>query len=487
MQIIRERDERVSVFRDFLELLDFSDWEINSILPDWEQACSSLQLTEEDVRFATDEWLPKHWDLSLHGVRMCIGAYVRELIELSKLPEYRTRGDKILYCSMPSHPACVYANKISGGSILHISFPDYLLTTVLSAFFHKHTVLSDGDAPCMNPLCGHCGMNSLHADARYKGLIAEPTVVWNWGLYCNEGPKTDEMMDGISGSHWNYVLSTMPKDYDSNIPEAEDSFRVNYLKKQLEEGQKRVSEYTGINVTEADVLAAEEQYLKYLDKVEVLTDIVCKTDPQPITGNELTIFSAPTLLAFDNGFKYLESAIDVLIGEVENRVSRSEGPLPKGAPRLACQFVPFCVPWVSTAFLESGVNLTFNTFFSLSSMQRKYFDKSDIYRSIAQQWFVTPSAVNMRNEADLVTEMLRRYPADGVLYGFFSFDRWIGGLEKTLIRVVEQQTGIPHYYLEGEFWDDDRYSLADRITRIQNISYTVKINHMMNGAYYAKK
>ena len=477
----------MSVYKDFLRLLDFSEDEMEHILPDWEQACKSLGLNESDVRFATDEWLPKHWDLSLHGVRMCIGAYVRELIELSKLSEYKARGDKILYCSMQSHPACVYANKISGGDGLHISFPDYLLTTVLSAFFHKHTVLADGDTPCMNPLCGHCGMNSLHADARYKGLIVEPTVVWNWGLYCNEGPKTDEMMDGISGSHWNYVLSTIPKDYNSSIPEAEDSFRVSYLKKQLEEGQRRVSEYTGIVVTESDVLEAEEQYLRYLDKVEKLTDLVCTADPQPITGNELTIFSAPTLLAFDNGFKHLETAIDVLTDEVERRVSRSEGPLPKGSPRLACQFVPFCVPWVSAAFKENGVNLTFNTFFSLASMQRKYFDKDDVYRSIAQQWFVTPSAVNMMNEANLVTEMLRRYPADGVLYGFFSFDRWIGGLEKTLIRVVEQQTGIPHYYLEGEFWDDVRYSLSDRLTRIQNIAYTAKINHMMNGAGHAKK
>lgn len=477
----------MSVYKDFLRLLDFSEDETEHILPDWEQACKSLGLNESDVRFAAYEWLPKHWDLSLRGVRMCIGAYVRELIELSKLPEYKARGDKILYCSMPSHPACVYANKISGGDRLHISFPDYLLTTVLSAFFHKHTVLADGDTPCMNPLCGHCGMNSLHADARYKGLIVEPTVVWNWGLYCNEGPKTDEMMDGISGSHWNYVLSTIPKDYDSSIPEAEDSFRVNYLKKQLKEGQKRVSEYTDIAVTESNVLAAEEQYLRYLDKVEKLTDIVCTTDPQPITGNELTIFSAPTQLSFDNGFKYLGEAIDVLITEVEDRVSRSVGPLPENSPRLACQFVPFCVPWVSTAFKENGVHLTFNTFFSHATMQRKYFDKSDLYRSVAQQWLVIPSAVNMRNEANLVTEMLRRYPTDGVLYGFFSFDRWIGGLEKTLIRVVEQQTGIPHYYLEGEFWDDERYGLADRLTRIQNIAYTVKINHMMNGAGYAKK
>ena len=477
----------MSIYRDFLELLDFSGEEIDRVLPDWEQACKLLGLTEENVSFSTNEWLPRHWDLSLHGVRMCIGAYVRELIELSKLSEYKARGDKILYCSMPSHPACVYANKISGGDGLHIFFPDYLLATVLKAFFHKHTVLSSGDAPCMNPFCGHCGMKSLHADARYKGLIVEPTVVWNWGLYCNEGPKTDEMMDCINGSHWNYVLSTIPKDYDSRIPEAEDGFQVNYLKKQLEEGQRLVSEYTGIPVTEEHVIEAEEQYLSYMDKVEELTDLVCLSDPQPISGNELTIFYAPMSISFNTGFRYLEEAAVLLIAEVKNRVAQGRGPLPKGAPRLACQFTPFSVPWICTAFLEAGINLSINTFLSPSSMQRKYYDRTDIYKSVAQQWFTIPSAVHMQEEARLVENILSKYTVDGVLYGFFSFDRWIGALEKTLIQIIEKHTAIPYYYLESEFWGDAQCCQADSLTRIQNIAYTVKINHMMNGAGHAKR
>ena len=56
-----------------------------------------------------------------------------------------------------------------------------------------------------------------------------------------------------------------------------------------------------------------------------------------------------------------------------------------------------------------------------------------------------------------------------------------------MIRAVENETGIPHYYLEGDFWGEGRYSFEDRLTRIQNIAYTVKINHMMSGAGHAKK
>lgn len=477
----------MTIYEEFLRLLDFSDEEMPVQLPLWENACRLLGLNAKDVKFAAREWIPTYWDLSLHGVRKCIGAYVRELIEMTRLSEYKASGAKILYGNVPSHPACMYANKIAGGDNIHISHPDYLMATVLNAFFHKTTVLSGNDSSCMNPLCHHCGMNRLRADARYKGLIVSPTVVWNWGLYCNEAHKTEELIKNMDQEEWNYVLSTIPKDYRSDIPESEDEQRVNYLAKQLMEGQKQVSAYTGIEVQDIHVIQAMEEYLNYIDKVEELTNLVLLADPQPITGNELTIFGAPTQMAFNAGFSLLTEAIDIMIQEVKERIAKKEGLLPMGAPRLACQFVPFCVPWVNKAFNENGINLSINTFFAPASKQKQYFDKNRIYQSVAQQWFSNPSAVNMRNEIDLVCEILTSYPLDGVLYGFFSFDRWIGGLQKTMVKIVEEKTGIPHYYLEGDFWSDDKYSLENRITRIQNIAYSIKINHMVSGWKYAKK
>jgi len=229
------------------------------------------------------------------------------------------------------------------------------------------------------------------------------------------------------------------------------------------------------------MIEAMERYLSYLQKVEQLTDLVTSADPQPITGNELTIFCVPVQIAFDTGLGYLNEAIDCMMEDVRERMRKGAGALPKHAPRLACHFVPFSVPWINQAFLDNGVNLSINTFFALASRQRLYFDRTDIYRSIAQQWLSNPSAVNMRNEVELVREILEKYPQDGVLYGFFDFGCWIGSLEKTMIKIVEEKTGIPHYYFEGEFWNDERYGKADRMTRIQNIAYRVKINHMIRG------
>lgn len=477
----------MTVYESFLRLLDFDEEELGKQLPYWRSACRKAGITEQDLRYAMTEWLPHYWDLNLRGIRKCIGAYFREFIETFRLAEYKSNGAKLLYYDMPSHPVCFYANKLSGGENLHISYPDYIVATVFNAFLNKKTASGSAEADRRSLLCHQCGMNRGKADMRYRSFIEDPAVLWSWGLYCDEGYKTEELIENLDGRRWPTVLTTIPKDASCGVPEAEDNWRTEYLAAQLREGQRQVSAYTGVPVPERALAEACEGYLAYVQKVERLTELVSGADPQPITGNELTLFYIPIQIALDTGLGYVDEAIDLMTAEVRDRISRGEGPLPKNAPRLACHFVPFSVPWINKAFIDNGVNLSINTFFATAERLTACFDQEDLYRSIARQWLSNPSAVNMRSEVELVCEILKKYPQDGVLYGFFAFDCWIGSLQKTMIRLVEERTHIPHFYLESEFWSSDQYSLEDRLTRIQNIAYKLKINHMLSGWSNAKK
>lgn len=480
-----QEEIRMNAYEKFLRLVEFSDEEMSVQLPLWENACKMLDLTESDMLFAADEWLPTYWDMSLQGVRKCIGAYIRELIELTRLSEYQRNGAKIIYYNMPSHPACIYANKYAGD--VHISYPDYVVSTVFHAFFHKDLTESDKDTPRGSPLCYQCGMNKVKINRRLRNIIVKPTVLWNWGLYCDEAYKIEELVDSIEERDWNCVFTTCPQDSALDIPENEDHDRVQHLAWEIEDSQKKISDFTKIPVSEEHLIKATEAYLAYLLKVEHLIDMVALSDPQPITGNDLTIFQVPSQIAFDTGLDYLNDAIDIMLEEVHKRITKGEGILPKHSPRLACHFVPFSVPWINKAFIDSGINLSINTFFALASKQIAYFDREKIYESIARQWLSNPSAVNLESEAALVCEILEKYPQDGVLYGFFDFGCWIGSLKKTLIKIVENRTGIPHYYFESEFWNDERFSLNDRITYIKSIAYSLKINRMVNGWNDGKK
>ena len=66
--------------RRFLELLGWQGAELEAFLPEWMNAAEFLRLSDADVDFAVDEWLPQYWDMSLEGTRKCIAAVIREAV-----------------------------------------------------------------------------------------------------------------------------------------------------------------------------------------------------------------------------------------------------------------------------------------------------------------------------------------------------------------------------------------------------------------------
>ena len=58
----------------FLELMGFEGEELDAIMPDWLYTVEHLGLTDEDVRFSVEEWIPSKWDVQYKGVRLMLGA-----------------------------------------------------------------------------------------------------------------------------------------------------------------------------------------------------------------------------------------------------------------------------------------------------------------------------------------------------------------------------------------------------------------------------
>ena len=474
--MLRADDISVKLLRTF----GFDDAEIEAGLDDWKDGCQRFGINDEDVRFAVEEYIPEYWDLTLRGVRLCIGAYLREVIEMFRMRKYLERGDKVIYCNMPVHPACVYANKVAGGDHLHISQPDFLIASILDPLFNRSFSTRLEPVSCMNGDCMHCEMNRYRIEAQMSGMLPSPNVTWNWGLICNEGPKSEEYLAIMDNNHeWNYVLTSLPHDTILGSKESENDHRAEYLAEHFRQSQAELSEYTGVTVGNDHVREALDMYIQYISKIEELTDLVCGTDPQPISCNDFTLFCALQHTAFNSGMSHFDKALDVLLDEVHDRVGQGYGVLPAGSPKVACHFTPYCIPWLEKIFRDNGINLSYSLYFAPASEQKKY-QGDDVYLTIARQWLTNPSTVNMGDEVALVTSMLEKHPVDGVLYGFFSFDRWIGSIQKTMVRIIEERTGIHHYYLEGNFWNDARYTRGERLSRIENICYHIKINKLMS-------
>lgn len=465
------------VHRKFLRLLGWEGERLEAFLPDWLKTAEFLGLSDGDVKNAVMKWLPQYWDMSLLSVRKMIAACIREAVALAKIEQYMHEGKKVLYSNNTSSFVCIYANKLAGGEQLHVAYPDFIMSSIWQAFFGKTSGQVFGGS-CFNSSCNHCALNCTRASIRSEGHIPEPSVTWNWGLHCDEAPKTEELIECLNNrADGTYVLSTIPHDAVLGEVEADNDQRVAYLAKKIRDGQRQISKITGIEVTEKNMRDAMDAYMAYMRRVERLTDLVVNADPQPISGIELALFSMCMQVCFDTGMDYINDALDTAIEEVEERIRLGVGTLPKGAPRLACHFAPLNVPWIDLAFRENGVNLSLGRAFPLASwMEERLKGDKDLYMAVARQCLMCPDAVNMKNEAAIIIKLFNHYSFDGALFGFYDFDRWIGALHKTMIRLVEEGTGIPHYYLQGEFWDNNKYSFDDRISIIRSICNCLKIS-----------
>ena len=465
----------------FLEMLGWEGEELNRFLPDWKKAAAIMGLSDADVAFAVEQWIPAYWDLSLNGVKKFIAACIRGVVEIARGGDYLARGDKLIYMNMPAAPVSGYANVVASGGRVHVFYPAYLMINVLTAFFNKYVnkVEEKGESSSLRSPCANCALNRFRMKTGLAGAMPPPTVNWSWGLRCSEAPKIDEMMQCLCSSDAPNVYVVLPHDVPSGEVEADDRARVDLLAGKLRLAQSEVSGITGVTVTDADVRAAAEGYMQYMDKVQTLTDLVMNADCLPISGGELALFGlcVETCLCIDKS--YVLDALDTIIAEVRERIDRGEGFGSRVAPRLACHFNPLCAPWLDKAFRDNGVCLVQGKLFPFADKFRGYLEQEeDVYKAVARIILSVPSVMNMLDEARINAELVTRYPVDGALYGFYSSDSWVGALQKTMVKVIEAETGVPHFYIEGNLWDLNGEAYETRLAIVRSICNYLKISNI---------
>lgn len=474
-----------NIFYRFLKTLDFTYNELDILTEDFQFAINKIGLTEDDIKYAMNIWIPANWDITLKGVRMCIGAYIREFIQINKIKEYRAKGVKIVYGISPSHSSLFRAIKLSDENNIFVSYPDFLYSIVIGGFFNRIDLLNNNDDR-LSVRCRHCTLNRIRIDSSIKEIIPKPDIIWSWGFYCDEAPKTEELINIMLGNNWNYIISRMPHDVPNGNEEDKNKDRVEYLAEQFRDAHREISKITGIEVNNKNMYDALIENSKYTKKLDELTRLVCNTDPQPMGGNELALFGTTNSMTFNTGYIFFEKALDTILEEIKLKISQKIGILPVGSPKLGCHFTPICVPWVERTFLENGVSISFSSNLSFSKINFQPFDYYDPYKMAAQVWLRIASSVNSGYQIKLISEMIKEYDIDGMLYGFFTFDRWLGSNQNMILKRIEKETGVHHFYIEGDFWDDTNFKKAERKGRIESISYFLKTRKLMTSKVYAE-
>ena len=459
----------------FLRLAGFEENEIPEYLAEWCKASERLGLKEEDVAYATEEWIPAHFELKLEGVRKLLGCLAKEIVDLTKAKEYKEKGTKIVYGIMPAITHYYYALKLSAPDRIYVSFPDYFLTVFMNGLFHKlNPYLEEAEKAGIPYGCRHCALNKTRYAARRLDIIPSPDVNWIWGFVCDEGPKTDEFIQLYHDPKWKTYITRIPHDQPLGTVEDEAIDRVEYLASQMKDGFEFVQKVTGIEVADDKIKEVTDAWQRYYNKLGELYRLLA-SDPQPLSGEIGGLFFLPLTAPFNTGFEPMESALDITLQEIKQRVANKEGMLPQGAPKLMAFIMPITLPWIPKMFEQNGVGLTYGDIYLPSKKQLMPPRFDDPFMAAAETWLKRSSTINTGYRAQLICEKMETYGIDGVVFGFFDFDRWVGSDHRLLARMVEERTKKPVFYIEGDIWDDRDYSPEALRTRIESICEIVKM------------
>ncbi|MEM1514945.1 MAG: 2-hydroxyacyl-CoA dehydratase family protein [Candidatus Bathyarchaeia archaeon] len=450
------------------------DEELDEILPKWKLAAKKLGLTEEDIKYAMNVWIPRNFDIKSEGVRKTIGAYLAEVVDLMMADEYKRKGCKLVYGVLPAHPPFYRALKFTDPTI-QTYFPDAALTQFLGPFLHKiYPFLEEAEAHGMRYGCRHCALNKVRYAALRRGLIPMPDVSWIWGFVCDQAPKSDEFIKEIWNEKYPTIFSRIPHDQPAHKTEHEDEERVKYLASIMREGYEETCKRLGIDMDEKAIKDAFNERTSYLLKYSELATLEA-SDPPPVDGNIFSVFLANTFsIVFNTGYKYFNPALDATLKEAKERVKRGEGIVPKGSPRGMAWFLPAFNPFIARMFWENGVALVFGEGLlpSKADLQPpKFKDPFEMNAEALLKWSLV---VNWGRKADLAIEKLETYRLDFMIWGFLDFDRWLGSDHRLCARYVEEKTGKPCFYIEGDIWEDRDYSEEVLRTRIETICEIIK-------------
>jgi len=464
-----------ATYEKFLRLTGFEENEMAEYLPEWRKASEKLGLTEDDIKFATETWLPSHFEIKLEGSRKLLGCFIKEAIELTKANEYKEKGVKVVYGILPAINHYYYALKRTAPDKVYVSFPDIFLVNIMNGLFHKlNPYLVEAEKAGIPYGCRHCALNKSRHAMRKLGLIPSPDISWIWGFICDEGPKTDEFIRLYSDPDWKTYITRLPHDQPLGTVEDEVDERVEYLAAQMRDGFEFVQKEIGIKVSDEKIMEVAEIWQRYANKMAELNQLQA-SDPQPLGGVENSFFSEALGRPFNIGIEPIEAALDITIQEVKQRVANKEGILPLGAPKLMSYFIPNSIPWTVKMFEKSGVGLTYMEALMPSKKQLEPPRFEDPFMAAAETWLKQSFVVNVGYKAQIMCEKIKTYGVDGMIFGFMDFDRWLGSDNRLLAKMVEEETRVPVFYIEGDLWEDRDYSPEALKTRIETICEIVKM------------
>ena len=461
------------MYTSFLELCGFTPNEIRKELPRVKKAFGILKIEPEDVKLA-EKRIQEIFDINLEGIRKILSIWIKELLALVLAKEEKK---KIVYAIMPS-PAESYTAAMLASEDLYVGYPDYVLQMTMGALFNKlDPILEAGEKMGMGPGGAHCGLNKTRLGAHALGIISRGDLSLAWGIACDEGPKTDELIHEIFGMPVQYINRSQ----DSDLKEFP---RINpraleYLTGEIRRAYKRFGEVAGVKVTPDLVMKAIKLRTEFLENYNLISEIM-RTDPIPLSQADFLLFHMITSVCIRDNQGAIDAA-RILYKELKQRVEKGIGVVKKGAPRVLWgNHTPVADPSITKMVENLGLAVPVSEIhYLISRIPTKVFD--DPIKTVANRFFEMGITTSVTGRISDIINICKDWNLDGVFWFNHFPCRLIGTDAMMIKKAVKDQLDIPMLILEGEMYDTRIYNAQQMKTRVETFAQMLKMTKATKG------
>jgi len=454
------------MYNRLLEMCGFEPQEIRQEKQRIEKTFKVLKIGEKEIS-AAEKRVEQLYSIELPCVRKMLKVWIKELLALVMA---RDEKEKIVYAIMPS-PAESYLAAMLASDKLYVGYPDYVFQIGLGALFgNLNPLLEAAERYGMTPGGGHCGLNKTRLGAHALGIIPKGDLSMAWGIVCDEGPKTDELIHEVFGMPVVYLDRCQDDPLDL-FPEINE-LTVDYIVGEIKRAYAQFAEVAGVEISNELVMKAVKILFSYMENLGKVQELM-RSDPLPLSQADMILFIMVTQLCIRD-YEGATEAVKMLYEEVKQRVEEKRGILPEESPRVLWgNHFPLPDPGIVKMVEEVGIASPFSEIFYVTIQPpSKIYD--DPVETIARRFLELGLITSVTGRVRDIIRLFKEWDLDGILWFNHAPCKVIGTDSLMIKKALKKELKVPIIVVEGDIYDARFYNRQQIRNRVESFAEMLK-------------
>ena len=454
------------MYNRLLEMCGFEPQEIRQEKQRIEKTFKVLKIGKKEIS-AAEKRVEQLYSIELPCVRKMLKVWIKELLALVMA---RDEKEKIVYAIMPS-PAESYLAAMLASDKLYVGYPDYVFQIGLGALFgNLNPLLEAAERYGMTPGGGHCGLNKTRLGAHALGIIPKGDLSMAWGIVCDEGPKTDELIHEVFGMPVVYLDRCQDDPLDL-FPEINE-LTVDYIVGEIKRAYAQFAEVAGVEISNELVMKAVKILFSYMENLGKVQELM-RSDPLPLSQADMILFIMVTQLCIRD-YEGATEAVKMLYEEVKQRVEEKRGILPEESPRVLWgNHFPLPDPGIVKMVEEVGIASPFSEIFYVTIQPpSKIYD--DPVETIARRFLELGLITSVTGRVRDIIRLFKEWDLDGILWFNHAPCKVIGTDSLMIKKALKKELKVPIIVVEGDIYDARFYNRQQIRNRVESFAEMLK-------------